>query len=106
MEFTFVCYHAFYVTVVRLCFYILIQHCYFLEKRQILHPVPSTSTSQSLITHITKNSQNGAHVNGTSVGVNDSYSADSYDDTGGCVPVVSFLVRIGSDYMIFQQDFN
>ncbi|KAL3998471.1 dullard-like phosphatase domain protein [Acanthocheilonema viteae] len=56
-------------------------------KRRTLHPVPSTSTPQSLITQVTKNSQNGTNVNGTSVNVNDSYSADSYDDSGEYVPM-------------------
>ncbi|OZC12609.1 hypothetical protein X798_00240 [Onchocerca flexuosa] len=54
-------------------------------KRQTLHPVPSTSTPQSLITQITKNSQNGTNVNGTTV--NDSHGIDNYDDTGEYVPM-------------------
>uniref|UniRef100_A0A0R3RIA8 Uncharacterized protein n=1 Tax=Elaeophora elaphi TaxID=1147741 RepID=A0A0R3RIA8_9BILA len=56
-------------------------------KRRILHPVPSTSTPQSLITQVTKNSQNGTNVNGPNISVNDSCSADSYDDTGEYVPM-------------------
>uniref|UniRef100_A0A1I7VYF3 Uncharacterized protein n=1 Tax=Loa loa TaxID=7209 RepID=A0A1I7VYF3_LOALO len=58
-------------------------------KRRILHSVPSTSTPQSLITQVTKNSQNGTNINGTSVSVNDSYSADSYNDTREYVPMVN-----------------
>ncbi|VDK65057.1 unnamed protein product [Onchocerca ochengi] len=54
-------------------------------KRRTLHPVPSTSTPQSLITQITKNSQNGTNVNGTTV--NDSYGLDNYDDTREYVPM-------------------
>ncbi|KAM3720409.1 Carboxy-terminal domain RNA polymerase II polypeptide A small phosphatase [Dirofilaria immitis] len=56
-------------------------------KRRTFHPVPSTSTPQSLITQITKNSQNGINVNGTNVSVSDSYAADSYDDTAEYVPM-------------------
>ncbi|KAK6106209.1 dullard-like phosphatase domain protein [Brugia pahangi] len=56
-------------------------------KRRTLHPFPSTSTPQSLITQEIKNSQNCTNVNGTNVSVNDSYSADNYDDTGEYVPM-------------------
>uniref|UniRef100_A0A915Q5J5 DUF4005 domain-containing protein n=1 Tax=Setaria digitata TaxID=48799 RepID=A0A915Q5J5_9BILA len=56
-------------------------------KRRTLHPAPSTSTPQSLITQVTKNPQNGTNLNGTSVSVNDSYSANDYDGTGEYVPI-------------------
>ncbi|VDP17863.1 unnamed protein product [Onchocerca flexuosa] len=62
-------------------------------KRQTLHPVPSTSTPQSLITQITKNSQNGTNVNGTTV--NDSHGIDNYDDTGEYVPMIEYSINNG-----------
>lgn len=78
-------------------------------KRRTLHLVPSTSTPKLLITQVTKNVQNGTNQNGTNVSVNDSYSADNYDDINEYVPMVSVpfqLIRIRKFLLGFKRFFS